>query len=344
MRTLDLLVRLAFFAIVPFLATRVSAAFPMTGVLVNIALALAVFVFAEAVRRRAERSRILRFVARRQLAFEEHYRAHPPGPFVYYLLSPILFPYWLLQREARREVLLYNDLTIGGSTILLVGGLVDFFRNWQPQLGVARFLQVWALLFAVQAACTLVFVVPVATTIVKLHNERRFRALWLLLAVGVVSAGVAIHDLGRKRAPVVSWVTTERTRLRTDAQPAAARAAQMAALEAVRTHPEELSRSTDKRGWVEDDSLDRAEEALAAFYKDDETYAFSLHASPPEAPKVLVLQCHLGPGRASIWRAIRMDGQEVRSQGDLPEGIVGLPRKASRRPPTRTAPYRRAGP
>ena len=56
MRAFDLALRFAFFALVPFLATFVSALFPMTGVLVNIALALAVFAFAEAVRRYAVRN------------------------------------------------------------------------------------------------------------------------------------------------------------------------------------------------------------------------------------------------------------------------------------------------
>ena len=59
MRVLDFLVRLAFFATVPFLATLVAAFFPMTGVVANIAVTLIVFAFAEVLRERSERSGIL---------------------------------------------------------------------------------------------------------------------------------------------------------------------------------------------------------------------------------------------------------------------------------------------
>ncbi|MFS8065298.1 MAG: hypothetical protein ACMG6S_02890, partial [Byssovorax sp.] len=59
MRALDFALRFAFFAIVPFLATWVSALFPMTAVLVNVALTLSIFAAAEAIRERAGRSPLL---------------------------------------------------------------------------------------------------------------------------------------------------------------------------------------------------------------------------------------------------------------------------------------------
>ncbi len=339
-RSLDFALRLVFFAVLPFAATLAAAAFPMTGVLVNVVLALAVFAFAEAVRSRAERSRLVRLLVRRQLAFEAYYREHPPGPFIYYVFSPLLFPYWLLQSRARREVLLYRDLTGGGVVILLVGGAVDYFRNWRPHLTVTHFLVVWVVLFVVQTLLTLVFVAPIATTVVKLHLERRFVALWVLLAVGAASAGFAVYGLERRRAPVVSWVTTQRVAMRSLADPPAARAVQLEALRAVLANRSELAASTDKRGWVEDDALERADDVLAQLYKPDEAYAFTLHAVPADAPQALVLQCHLGFGRPSLWRAIRMNGDEILFKDDLPAGVLGLQRKNTRRPATHPAPYR----
>jgi hypothetical protein len=339
-RLLDFALRLVFFAVLPFAATLAAAAFPMTSVLVNVVLALAVFAFAEAIRSRAERSRLVRFLVRRQLAFEAHYREHPPGPFIYYVFSPLLFPYWLFQAEARREVLLYRDLTGGGLVVLLVGGAVDYSRNWRPHLTLESFLLVWVVLFVVQTLLTLVFVAPIATTVVKLHLERRFVALWVLLAVGAASAGFAVIGLERRKAPVVSWVTTERVTLRSAADPKAARAIQLEALRAVLAHPAELAASTDKRGWVEDDALERANEVLEKLYRPDEAYAFTLHALPPEAPQVLLLQCHLGWGRPSLWRAIRKNGEEITSKDDLPPGVLGLKRTTTRRPATHPAPYR----
>lgn len=340
MRALDLLLRLAFFAVLPFGVAYAASAFPMTGVLVNMVAALAVFAFAEAVRPRAERSRVLRVLTRRQLAFEAYYREHPTGPFLYYLLSPLLFPYWLLQSRARREVMLYRDLALGSVVILLATGALDYARNWQPHLGPERFFAVWAVLVAAQLACTLVLLAPIATTVVKLHLERRRAAMWLLLAVAAVSACVAVYRIERRRAPVVSWVTTERVQLRTDEDPATARAVQLDALRAVWAHPEELARSTDAKGWVEDDALDRADQVLEGFYKADEAYAFTLHAAPPEAPEVLLLQCRLRWGRRTIWRALRKDGRELRSKDELPAGVLGLPRRAARRPPSNPLPYR----
>lgn len=340
MRTLDLLLRGLFFAVAPFVVTLAAAAFPMTGVLVNVVVALAVFAFAEGVRSRAERSRVVRFLVRRHLAFEAYYREHPTGPFLYYILSPLLFPYWLFQAQARREVLVYRDLAGGGIAVLLITAGIDYARSWRPHLGPERFVLVWAGLVLVQTMLTLALVAPIATTIVKLHLERRLAALWILIAIAAVSAGFAVYRLERRRAPVVSWVTTERVMLRSQADPHGARATQIAALRAVWAHPEELAGSTDARGWVEEDALDRADEALEQFYKTDEAYAFTLHAVPPRAPEVLVLQCHLGWGRSNLWRAVRKDGREILSKDDLPAGVLGLQRKVTRRPAKNPAPYR----
>ena len=340
MRNLDFGLRLVFFATVPFLATRLSALFPMTGVLVNIALALVVLVFAEALRDRARGSRVLTLLVGRQLELEAHYRRRPPGPFLYYVFSPLLFPYWLVERDARREMFLHRGLTGGGLVVLAVAAVIDYFRSFRPELSVSDFLTIWAILFAVQTVCLLVFLLPIVTTVVKLHLERRRRALWFLIGVAVVSAGVAVVGLVDRRAPVVSWVTTERAILRTRARPDVARAVQLAALRVVWAHPQELLDSTDNRGWVEDDALDRAEEALETFYRADEAYGFSLHALPPRAPEVLLLQFHLGRGRPSLWRAVRKSGEEILSVDELPPGVLGLARRATRKPPTRRAPFR----
>lgn len=344
MRTLDFALRFAFFATVPFLAAQASALFPMTGVLVNVALALVVFAFAEGVRTRAERSRTFAFLMRRHLAFEAHYRKHPPGPFLSYVISPLLLPYWLFKSKARRELWLYRGLTGGGLLVLLITSAIDFWRNWQPELSFDRFIALWAMLFAVQTLLTLVFLMPIATTVVKYHLERRFTALWILLAVAALSVGLSVRAMVVRRSHVVSWVTTERTLLRTRVLPEAAKSAQLAALREVWAHPEELRDSTDKRGWVEDDALDRAEEVLERFYRPDEAYAFSLHAVPPEAPEILLLQCNLGWGRPALWRALRKNGQEVLSKDELPPGVLGIPRKATRQPPShrQRAPYKQS--
>lgn len=334
MRALDYALRLCFFATVPFLATLVSALFPMTGVLVNIALTLAVFALAESVRERAGRSPLLARVMRRRLAFDDHYRAHPPRPFLYYVFYPLLFPYWLFHPEARRELLLYRGLTGGGMAVLVVLAIADYFVYWSPELGVKPFFVIWALLLVVQTLSMFVFLLPVATTVVKLHSERRLPALYLLFGVAAISVSAAIVRLAQRHRHVVSWVTMQRAHLRTVTAPARAEAAQRDALRSVWSNAKELALSTDAEGWIEGDSLERAELVLERFYKDDEAYAFSLHAIPPAAPEIVLLQCRIGGRRPPIWRAMRKSGQEVTRLEDLPSGVLGLERRNRARAPS----------
>ncbi len=332
MRALDFALRLAFFAIVPFLATWVSALFPMTAVLVNVALTLAIFATAEAIRERAGRSPLLAWVVKRHLDFEAHYREHPPGPFLFYVFYPLLLPYVLFRAETRRELWLYRGFTGGGLAVLVAAAGLDYWMSWLPNLGFHDFIVTWLLLFFIQTLCIFLFLLPIATTVVKLHAERRFKPLWILFAVATLSVTAAVVTIDQRRGHLVSWAATQRVRLRSKAAPAAARAAELQALRVVWANAPELRESVDKDGWVEGDALDRAEEQLATFFKPDEAYAFSLHALPPGAPEVLVLQCDLGKG-PPVWRALRRSGVEITSITDLPPGVVGLARRQTVRPP-----------
>jgi hypothetical protein len=92
---LDFLVRLAFFAAAPFVLVLVASLFPVTGALVQICLGLVAFLAGEALRRVSQKSKLVSKALSSQLAFEAHYRAHRPRPFLYYVFYPLLFPYWL---------------------------------------------------------------------------------------------------------------------------------------------------------------------------------------------------------------------------------------------------------
>jgi hypothetical protein len=332
MRVADFLLRLVFFATVPFMATFVATLFPMTGVLINIVLTLVVFAFSEAVRARAERSRILKKVVTRQLAFEEYYRENPPRPFLFYVLYPLLLPYVLAKPLMRRELGLYRGFTGGSLVILILAAVFDFYRKWQPELSFSQFISVWIVLFFIQTLAMFIFLLPVSTTVVKLHTERRLKELWLLFAAAAISVAVAVGILLHKPGHIVSWVTNHRVRLRTNAFPDTAHVVQVKALRAVNDNFAELKASVDAEGWVEGDSAERAEEQLALFYKPDEAYAFSLHALPPSAPEVLVLQCWVIDGGPPIWRAIKKSGQEITDKKDLPSGVIGLKPKKDKKP------------
>jgi hypothetical protein len=335
MRILDFLARLAFFATVPFLATLVAAFFPMTGVVVNIAVTLVVFAFAEALRERSERSRLLKKAMARRFAFEAYYKENPPRPFLFYVLYPLVLPYVLARPVTRRELLLYRGFTGGGIAILLGGAAFDFYWHWLPELGFGEFIKVWVMLFVIQTLAMFVFLLPVSTTVVKLHSERRLAELWVLLGAAAISVAVAVGVLVHKRGHVVSWVTGHRAMLRTAAVPAKARAAQLDALHAVLESYAELVASTDELGWAEGDSAERAEEHLATFYKSDEAYAFSLHAMPPSAPDVVLLQCWVAGGGPPVWRAIKKTGEEITDKKDLPPGLLGLKPRKNKKPGTR---------
>jgi hypothetical protein len=335
MRVLDFAVRFVFFATMPYLATRVAVVFPMLGVVINVALTLVVFAFAEAMRERSARSRILEKAVARRLAFETYYRENPPRPFLFYVFYPLLLPYVLSKPVMRQELLLYRGLTGGGVAILAAASAFDFYEHWLPELGFLPFITVWVMLFAVQTLALFVFLLPISTTVVKFHSERRLTELWVLFAAAAISVSIAIVQLVQKRGHIVSWVTTHRVALRTRAQPDAARAAQLGALHAVADNFAELRASTDEAGWVEGDSGQRAEDQLGLFYKSDEAYAFSLHALPARAPEVLVLQCWLpGDGRL-IWKAIKKTGVEITDPKQLPTGVLGLKPRKNKRPSTK---------
>src|SRR5258708_113640 len=83
---------------------------------------LGCFVDAPAIRGAAEKRPWLKRVSRKPLAFEDYYRTHAPRPFVYYVFYPLLFPYWLTNKEARREFIVFRGYTTFGLIVLLISG------------------------------------------------------------------------------------------------------------------------------------------------------------------------------------------------------------------------------
>lgn len=88
---LDLLARCVFFATAPFVLVFLALLFPVTGAVIQIALALVVFFAGEAIRRSALRWPVLPWILASQFEFEAFYRDNPPRPFAYYVLYPLLW-------------------------------------------------------------------------------------------------------------------------------------------------------------------------------------------------------------------------------------------------------------
>ena len=316
----DFLARVLFFALAPFGIVRATALFPVWGALASVFVALLVFVAAETVRGWAASSWLVRRALARELALEEYYRARPPRPFLYYVFYPFLFPYWLVNREARREFWLFKGYTIVSVVILLASVGAQYSLFYPPELGLRQFLPIVAMTLAIEALLVLGLLLPIATTVIEFHARGRRGRLFALLGLMMASTAVATWQLAKRRDPIVSFATRERVRLRTAAQRKRAHDVQ---LDAVRTAITQLAfekEAIEGDGKVEGSPLEQAHAVLERFYKHDEAFAFDLWASPRQKPKVMVLYFEARPGRAPIWVAVQKGGTEITDPKKLPSG------------------------
>jgi hypothetical protein len=317
---LDFAVRFVFFAAAPFVIALTAALFPITGALVQVALALGVFFVADRARRLAARSRIASLVIGTQLEFEEYYREHPPHPFLYYVFYPVFFPYWLVSQRGRREFWLYKGYTLASLAFLFASLVIQFFMRFPPELGLRDFYPIALGTFFVESVIVLVFLMPIVTTVVHFHTIRAPRRLGVLLAVGVLSVASAIVVLERRRDPIVSFATRTRVRLRSKKDAASAARAQTAALEAAWKLLAVDRSDIERDGKVEGAPLDAAHAALEPFYKHDEAYAFDLWYSRTKGTHTLVLYFEAKDKKPPIWLAMEGKGSVTSDSKKLPRG------------------------
>ena len=326
----DLLARCAFFAIAPFLLVFVALLFPVTGAVIQIGLALIVFFLGEAIKRSTRRWPVLLDLLSSQFELEAFYREHPPKPFIYYVFYPLLAPYWLINATARREFLLYKGYTLASFCLVLVSLLVQYIGSFPPELGLGDFAPLAAGTLVVEAAVVLMFLMPIVTSVVHFHQRHARGKLGIVLALGLVSIGLATARLERRRDPIVSYAARVRLRLRTQAAPDAAYKAQADAIgEAWRALPSQLD-DVERDGKVMNEPLDAARQTLSRFYKVDEASAFDLWYSNEHAHKILVLYFESHRGRAPIWIAIDELGAIVEDEKQLPRNAFRAMRRAAR--------------
>lgn len=325
---LDFVARLAFFGLAPFAIVFAAEVFPVRGALIDVGLALSVFLSGEAARRAATRSRAGRWLLSEALAFESYYRERPPRPFLYYLFYPLLFPYWLANAAARREFLMFRGYTIGSFALLLVSLGLQYVQSWMPELGFRQFL--WSVLWTLVAETMLVlsFLMPIATTVVWYHSSYRRGRLLALLLVGLLAAATAFGLVARRRDPIVSFSTRDRVLLRTKTASARAHAALLSAVRAANAAAAHGSK-LDGDGKMEGDPLERARERLEDFYKHDEAYAFDLWGTPRRRPRIVVIYFEARRRKPAIWVAVRSDGAEIEDLASLPDGAVRAMRRAA---------------
>jgi hypothetical protein len=326
---LDFLSRLVFFAAAPIAILFAALLFPVTGALVNVVVVLVVFLGTEAIRSQSMRWPWLRRIFRRELALATFYAARPPRPFLYYVFYPLLLPYWLWNKEARREFFLFKGYTLTSLVILGVSIVVQYFLYWQPELGLSQYLPVVGITLAIEIAFVLMLLMPLATTVIGLYQTRRRKRLVALLVIGLLSASLGLARVARRRDPIVSFMTRERVLLRYKANRKLAEATQLLALRAAWSHWRDLPNAIDKDGKVLGDPLDAAHTALEGFYKIDEAHAFDLWASSQKRPQMLVLYYEARRNRNPIWVAQKSSGEEVKDVKQLPRGAFIAMRHAA---------------
>jgi len=310
----DFALRLAFFAAAPFVVVFAAELFPVTSAILQVALALLVFLFGETARRVLGKQAILRRLFAHQLAFEAYYRNHAPRPFLYYVFYPLLLPYWLVNRGARGEFFVYKGYTWPALCLLVVSLVVQYFRLCPPELHVREFLPIALGSLLAEIVVVLMFLMPIVTSVIHLHGQRAPRRLSALLVVGLISVGYAIYRVERRRDPIVSFATRTRVRLRSDARPDAALSAQRAALEQAAHALDTSAQALPTDGRITGAALELARAALLCFYKNDEAYAFELWYD--QRSRLLTLFFPARRGHAAIWLS-RTSAGETRHDPSL---------------------------
>jgi hypothetical protein len=317
---LEYVLRLAFFATVPWLIVVIAELVPMTAALVNMVLALFAFFFGEIVRRKIENSSLLGRLLKRQLAFEAYYKEHPPKPFVYYLFYPLLFPYWLAVREARREFWLFKGYTLMTISFILLGGVYRLFFVYQPELGPKNFLWPFAIGLVVETFAVIMLLMPMTTSVVALHRTGQRVRLIALLAVGLVSAGASLAKISARHRTFPSVETRYRVAQRTQARPAIAKIAMKKALEAAWAKRRAGSWGREDDGTLEGPALDAARATLRDFYREDEAAAFEMWTTAKkERPGLILLYAEGNRRGHPVFMAMRFDGTIVDQVKDIPK-------------------------
>ncbi|MFO0612730.1 MAG: hypothetical protein U0414_09095 [Polyangiaceae bacterium] len=350
---LDFGLRLAFFALAPQALAVSAIIFPIWGIVINVCVALVVFFIAKRVRAIPILSRVLG----RALRFEAYYREHAPRPFLYYVFFPLLFPYWLIVGRARREVSVYRPFS-GVPLVVLIGtNVFQYFARYRPEIPFKWFAIAAGAKLAVELAAIMLFLMPVATSVVTFERQGKPWHLRALLAVALVSTAFAIHRHVANPVRVASLETQYRAQLRTtydgprahDTLLAAARAALAELLEYDETTQSDRIPSRYRGHWIEGDALDRAQEKLAEFYKPDEVDGFKLTVvrSAKNYNALLLFQARSGLSLPHVWIAVTRGGEKFADVSIPARELVGaqlgkVPKKLKRSTHQRSSPPPRA--
>ena len=212
-------------------------------------------------------------------------------------------------------------------SILIASVVLDYAREYPPELGVADCARISGFRLAFETALVMVILMPMVTSLVKVHLEGTRRRLVALAIVAALGTAVSIGVIAERRDPIASYATRRRLRLRTDRDPAGARAAMLAALAAADAALAQGG-DTDHDGKVVGTAWDAAKRALTVFYKRDEADAFDVWRG--RRSSTLVVYHEARGGNEPVWLAWNADKQEVYDVGALPKGALDAMKHASK--------------
>lgn len=303
MKALDVVLRFAYCTMVPIVIGGFATVVPVGGIVVSAVLAIAI-ALAGTDRWRATMARVP-LVGRglgNMARLGDYYVEHPVRPVLYYIFYPLLFPYWLVSRRARGEFLLYRRINVLALAVLIVAGITDYLSNWRPELGVGAFLSAAIATFVLQSVLTMSAVMPLVTTVITFHHERR-RGLLIALACSagfIAFASVAFVATD----PHLPQSTEFRLRGRGRVAPARAEAALDHAARAAHAALPPGAPPGHAAAAVED----AARAALEDLWKPDETRGFEVWTGEPGHVVVVLARFRHEP---AIWIATDARGARL---------------------------------
>lgn len=319
----EYVLRLAFFALVPFGVVLLAMLVPMGAAIANMVLALGAFFFGEVLLNAASSRPWLKRVLRRQLAFEAYYRQNPPRPFLYYVFYPFLMPYWLIVASARREFLLFKGYTVVTLVVISAQGVYRWFFIYQPQIAFSKFIAAFLASIIVETLAVMMLIMPMTTSVVALHRQKQHWRLVALLAIGLGSAALAATYLGTRHRTFPSLETRSRIVARHAADKETSKKLLRRSLErawAVRKAKVKDSWDRETDGTVIGAPLESARTSLLDFYRPDEAAAFELWTTARKSrPGVMIIFAEGRKKGNPVWLGMRNDGTIVDKLVDVPQ-------------------------
>jgi len=196
LRAIDIGLRFLYVLLAPAMLILLRAVLPITGMIVSAGIATVIALAgAERIQARLAGSKVLGKLFGGMTKLGAYYDEHPPKPLLYYIAYPILFPYWLFVRDARREFLLYRKLGAVTVVILVASAIVEYVRLWRP-LPFGFFLTSFIVTLMFQLLITFALVMPIVTTVIMFHQHRLKKTLIVAASIALVLGGlvgVALH-------------------------------------------------------------------------------------------------------------------------------------------------------